>query len=368
MKKHKKNNETRRILEITTNNLNSVLLELKGSKNLLDINIRTICIFLFKNYSTPEEIFSKIKIIAPKCSFQQEIVTEEDIVDLVTINIIKLLNSNTNINNLFMLEYITSLDYFSRMFTIWYFDNKSLSFDQNSRYIDKLINIIFKICKLDNKNTDSNIRTNENTQHTLTDSNIQNNAFELIDLDDSLEIERIDNELGKIFKNNYSLEKQDKQKIAKICDVIDQIIENNNVCDPIFYDQIIKLIDIDSVLYKKIFKILKHAPSNEIFIEALSNYSNIWRNINFIVEQIGLINVLECTKNPDATLEFLDRSLVDRKEFYEYIFNNEFELNVVENILIYFIKRENDKDILQRLKKRILEFDSESHIVEFINI
>lgn len=382
MKNHKKTDKVKKILEITKDNLNSILLELKNNKELLKLNIKNIIIFLFKNYPNPEEILCKLRIL-----YQRD--EEEDIIDKIAVSVIKLIDRTKKIDDLFMLEYIINLDYFSRMFSLWYFDNKELNYEENCAYSKKLLKIVYDICKInineyiedekDSSEDDSSevvleeIESDKYKKRTDDDSKAvketsKEGEFELLDLDDSAEIERLDKQLEEIFYDKFNISKSEKQKIAKICDIIDQIIVKNNMFKKEYYYLFINLVDVDDLLYKKIFKILKHSSDEDLFIQTLDNNKNIWRNINFIIKHIGIVKVLNCaSSNEISTLEYLDRSLVDRNEFYKYILNNDFDLEKFETMIVHFLKKENDLDMLDKLYVRLQSLEENNNVLEYID-
>ncbi|KAK6090267.1 hypothetical protein P3W45_000815 [Vairimorpha bombi] len=383
MKNHKKTDKVKKILEITKDNLNSILLELKTNKELLKLNIKNIVIFILKNYTNPEEILCKLRIL-----YQTE--EEEDIIDKIAVTVIKLTDNSKNIDDLFMLEYIINLDYFSRMFSLWYFDNKELNYEENCAYSKELLKIVYDTCKINvneyigdsaeserESNDDDNLKVvKENKKEgnisdednlKVVKENKKEGEFELIDLDDSEEIDRLDKQLGKIFYDKFNLSKLDKQKIAKICDIFDHIIVKNNMFKKEYYYLFINLVDIDDLLYKKIFKILRHSSDVDLFIQILERNKNIWRNINFIIKHIGMVKVFDCAStNELSTLEYLDRSLVDRDEFYKYILNNDFDLEKFETMIIHFLKKENDIYMLDKLYTRLKSYDENSDVLEYI--
>ncbi|WUR02105.1 uncharacterized protein VNE69_01046 [Vairimorpha necatrix] len=394
----------KKLLHITLDNINSVLLNLKQNKELLNLNKKILIIFLLKNLKTPQEIYSKLKIldydnlndsnVVDKQHLQDDS-NDSNVVDKILNSISKLVNGKITCIE----EYVYKMDYFSNIVCVWYFEN--IYVDSNE-YVEKFIRTIYKICKMDyynefqsvedeldelecvedesdgqddsqDESQDKNVKDikQDDRQDELDDIQDDNNSlenFELVDLTDSEEIERLDKQLGALLYTTPNLSKQEKQKIAKICDILSLILKINTPCHPKYFYNLLNLIDIDPILYKKIFKLLKQAPDTQIFIKALLNYKNIWRNINFIVEKIGIKKVLECHINNEATYEYLDRKLINKKEFNEFIKNNEVEVKMFRKLIIHFLKRENEEKNVKELEERIKEMGGDEEIEEFIRI
>lgn len=366
---NKKNNTIKnykKMLEINKDNINAVLLELKSNKKQLNINIKNIIIFLIKNYETPEEILCKLKILHDGKYL-------DDNCDKIMRTIIFLTQSSIINEKLLVFEFIMNLDYFSRMVCIWYFNNKELTDDVSILYGEKLVEIMYKLCKIDineqnlhvdfeenkienekiednNKNSNFNKcykgeNIEQNNKNILNNILSENDVFQLEELEDSEEIERINTNLGRLFKKPMS--KQEKQKVAKICDILEIIVQNTTLN---IYESILPLLDVDDILYKKIFGIIKISPDKKIFIECLRDYKNTWRNINFIYDKIGMLDVFECAcENEFSTFEFLDRSKISKIEFYDYIFSKNIN-SIFELLILHFLKTETDKEIIEKIK------------------
>ncbi|KAF9763345.1 hypothetical protein NGRA_1325 [Nosema granulosis] len=397
---HKQGHKVVKLLEVSPENLNSVLLAIKEDKKLFDLNIRNIINFIFSTYKEPREILSKLKIL------EGTGLDGLDTIDSIMEILLEVLSTPKKDFKASVVNLCGELYPLSRRITLWYFNNKDLEEEEVEFYLEALERIIFKtgrinfITNSDNDNSDnsdsdnnnSNINDiNDNSDSNIndSDSNINNNINEtttntlnthakdlLVPLEDSEEMDRLDKALGIIFKDKQpSLTTSDKQRIAKLLDLLEVILKKHPVQHPIHFRRIIGLVDLDDVLFKKVFRVLKllvrqPTPSlYAIYAESMHKYRNISRTIDTMQDSFkGFFRWQDAFGVVD--LNIVDRSRIPKEEFYSYCLSEQVYLWKIQSLLLYFLRKEDDVKVLESFRDLVnrIEFSDEKlSVIESIN-
>ncbi|EOB12330.1 hypothetical protein NBO_463g0009 [Nosema bombycis CQ1] len=198
-------------------------------------------------------------------------------------------------------------------------------------------------------------------------------------------MDRLDKALGIVFKSKSGLSVADKKRIAKCLDVIEVILERNPIERIIHFKRFIGLVDIDDVLFKKVFRVIKmlikkYPPSLSedlyaIYAKSLYKYKNISRTIDTMQDFFkGIFKWMDVfkasSKNELLDLNIVDRSKVSKDEFYSFCFNEEVHLWKIQHLLLYFTRKEDNVKILEafiELVNRIEFSDEKLSVIESIN-
>ncbi|EOB15299.1 hypothetical protein NBO_6g0051 [Nosema bombycis CQ1] len=402
-----------KLIEVTQENLNSVLLELKKDESLLKLNLKNIVNFMFKTCHDNSQILAKLKILHTV----DKDLDDKDITDAVDLDVIDSIFSiishllgydTTNLKNTVLIM-SGEIYPFSRRLSLWYFKNKQLEDKEVDFYLDEIERIVFKTgninfitevyenCmeEVDEEDMNDSMEVSEdecekveedNQVPTINlDLNNQIPNLDLKELEDSEEMDRLDKALGIVLKSKAGLSVADKKRIAKCLDVIEVILERNPIERIIHFKRFIGLVDIDDVLFKKVFRVIKmlikkYPPSHledlyAIYAKSLYKYKNISRTIDTMQDFFkGIFKWMDVfkasSKNELLDLNIVDRSKVSKDEFYSFCFNEEVHLWKIQHLLLYFTRKEDNVKILEafiELVNRIEFSDEKLSVIESIN-
>lgn len=407
---HHKTKKVVKLLEVTKENINAVLLELRKDEGLRKLNIRNIVNYIFSNYKDKGEILSKLKVLKN----YEEVDVEDSIMKIL----LDQLGYDVGDMKRSIVRLSGEMYPLSRRISLWYFRNKELEEDVDY-YLEELERIIFKTGRVNfiteeessssddcsnvdesnndcgddsNADEDSNecskdVPDKDINHRDSVDQNVTNHSvIELKELTDSEEMDRLDNALGILFKDKQPpLTTSDKQRIAKVLDLLEAILEKNPVHRLIHFKRLVGLVDIDDVLFKKVFRVLKHLtkkyPDEHLdhlyafYVDALHKYRNISRTIDTMQEYFRGVfkweDVLQASsENEMLDLSLVDRSKINKEEFYSYCFSKQVYLWKIQGILLYFVRKEEDPLVLLKLKELVnrIEFsDEKMGVIESIN-
>lgn len=385
-----------KMLELTTDNINAVSLEMTRNKRLFNENINHVLAFMLKAFPDKKELLSKIKVLGIKSKAAAKIDTEADVMEQIAMNIfsIKCIDKGDFISN--MLVLFQDLSSFSRAFLIYFYKNSDLDQMGTKKILDALVEMLLNKARLEKvfedfmgrfharNETECSSRGSFITESGEAESeedkagkvesiemaqcdesdDSTGSVVSLVSLDDSDEIKRLDASLATLFdRNEKKLSDTDLMVCTKALDIMEVILENNYLGDVDIIPALLCISSKNQVIFRRALSVIRMVLKKvdykdkkelfEMFCCCLEWHSDLAKATTFIVDICGesfdwplFFETID--GNRDIDLGVVDRTCVPSFQFYNFLGEVE-DLKRFSKMAKSIIRNETDTSVLMKL-------------------
>lgn len=384
-------------LELTTENINAVSLEMTTNKTLFEDNINHVLTFMIKTFPEKDELLSKIKVLNIK-SKAGRIDSDADVMEQIAMNIflIKKISSGSFAQNMRALFLDKST--FSRVFLIYFYRNSDMSAEQTGEILDVLTRQLLETtglvdafqelvdihpesgCSEESEETEEAAgseeteQVDEDAEHckegpcdNACEDHSEDTVVSLVSLNDSDEIRRIDTTLATMFKREKTLSSPEITSCTKILDVMEVILENNYLGPNTVIPAMLCISGNNQAIFKRAHSVVKivlrktgcesKSELCEMFCRCLELNAALVKMTMLMVDTCGSefdwpLFFGAVNSNSDVDLGLVDRRYIPNTQFYRSLAemdNPQRFRKVARNV----VKSESDADTLIDLVETI---------------